>query len=318
MSLFFDDAICEEVVGGALRERALGGDARLHKAFRNGADAIYRTVTLRKRQVAFFALYQKTFRLLGHPERIEALLQEMEGEGRLPAQTYFMRVFGAEEEEARLSPDRARLGVRIRTETFTDAARCAYFLRHEILHILDLLDPAFGCGPGARLSADSPAEETLYRDRYRTLWDLSVDGRLERECKLPGDVRTLRAAEFHALFPGLGTEEAERVFEALWSGPRPAHADLGRMVEGAAALCAALGVPPPGGPENGTGGAPGTPCPLCRFTTFEWAEPEGALAEAVRKEYPGWAPSQGLCTQCANRYLLGAGFSLIPVESKRE
>jgi hypothetical protein len=124
-------------------------------------------------------------------------------------------------------------------------------------------------------------------------------------------MRERRAAEFRSLFPGLEEESAAAVMEALWSGPPPSDPAYRRMVKGAPELCAGLDVPflassVAGRPAPRAGGAP---CPLCRFTTFEWAEATEALTEAVQAEYPAWLPSHGLCSQCANRYLIGSLFA---------
>lgn len=314
MRLLFDDTLCEEIVENEMKGCALAGEPGPKRDFRRAADVIYRTVPLPKRQAAFFGLYQKTLASLPRARRLEALLIEIEAHGSLPASCAFFRAFTGEEEGAQLSEGRDMLGVRIRTETFLDEAARAFFLRHELTHIQDLLDPSFHHDPHSPLAQETPSEESLLRDRYRTLWDLSVDGRLERRGQLPPHMRERRAAEFRALFPALDGENAGSVIDALWSGPRPSDPGLRRMVKGVPELCACLGIPLPapaaaGRPALRPGGAP---CPLCRFTTFEWADASPALTRAVRADYPAWTPSLGLCTQCANRYLLGALFVPAP------
>jgi hypothetical protein len=95
-----------------------------------------------------------------------------------------------------------------------------------LTHILDILDPAFSYDTSRPLSEVSPSEESLLRDRYRTLWDLSVDGRIERKGFLPEGLRERRAKEFQTLFPNLGEPAAEQVFIALWGGTRPSNEEL--------------------------------------------------------------------------------------------
>ena len=319
MKLLFDDALCEEIVEREMENRALGGDLALGQDFRKAADAVYRAVPLPKRQAAFQGLYQKTLSSLLHPGRLKALIAKMEPHGSLPASCVFLRAFKGEEEGAQLSEGRGMLGIRIRTATFLDEAASAYLLRHELTHIQDLLDPSFHHDPLSPLAQETPSEESLLRDRYRTLWDLSVDGRLERRGQLPPEMRERRAAEFRSLFPSLDEENAAEVFGVLWSGPRPSDPELRRMVKGAQELCACLGIPLPAPaaasrPPLRPGGAP---CSLCRFTTFEWSEVTPGLTQAVRADYPAWTPSQGLCTQCANRYLLGALFAPAPRSDDR-
>ncbi|MEK6710060.1 MAG: hypothetical protein AABZ64_05735 [Nitrospinota bacterium] len=310
MKLLFDDALSEEVAEQELDRRTRAGEAAPRENFRRAADAIYRAIPLRKRQAAFFALYQDTLNALGYRARLEALIEDLRPHGSLPQRVVFLRTHKGEEEGAQLSESGDMLGVRIRTETFLDETACAFLLRHEATHIQDLLDPSFSHDPHTPLAPEVPAEENLLRDRYRTLWDLSVDGRLERRGQLPAGMRERRAAEFRALFPSLPGKSTEEITAALWSGPRPTDPMLRRMVKGVKELCACLGVAPPLREASAPARPPaGAPCPLCRFTTFEWAELRPALAEAVRADYPAWRPSQGLCTQCANRYLFGALFA---------
>ena len=66
------------------------------------------------------------------------------------------------------------------------------------------------------------------------------------------------------------------------------------------------------------GFGPGSLCPLCRFPTHEWAENTEHLSQLVKEEYPEWEPLQGICTQCANRYLFTAAFSMNPPNSPNQ
>ncbi|MDP7385536.1 MAG: hypothetical protein QF593_05860, partial [Nitrospinota bacterium] len=145
------------------------------------------------------------------------------------------------------------MSFRIHPLSLLDEGRLAYLIRHERIHVQDLLDPAFGHDETRPLSDGSPVSEDLLRDRYRTLWDLSVDGRLERIDRLPEGVRDQRAAEFGALFRTLGQERTRRIFETLWSGPRREDADLRQMVLSTEHLCEVLAVSVSGGGEGADG-----------------------------------------------------------------
>ncbi len=311
MFLSFNDAICESAVESEIQNRTSDDDFRLASSFREQANAVYADVPSRKREAAFFALYRRYFRELGYPDRVKSILAEFTGGGDLPSECYLVRTFRDEEESAQLSEDRTRLGVQIRLETLRDAKRCAYLLRHELTHILDILDPDFKYDTSRPLSEVSPSEESLFRDRYRTLWDLSVDGRLERKGFLPQGLRERRTAEFQTLFPNLGGKAAGQVFTALWGGPRPSDTELRQMVMGAAPLCSALkiSVDISDGEEPRPTFGPGSLCPLCRFPTHEWAETPEHFSQQVKSEFSGWEPSQGICTQCANRYLFTVALS---------
>lgn len=308
MFLSFNSALCEAVVESEIQRRNSENDFRLAVSFRKKADSIYADVPPRKREAAFSVLYRRYFEELGYPDQIKSILSEFTGGGEIPSECFLVRTFRDEEESAQLSEDGTRLGVQIRAETLRSPERCAYLLRHELTHILDILDPAFGYEPSRPLSEVSPSEESLFRDRYRTLWDLSIDGRLERKELLPEGLRERRATEFQTLFPNLGGPAAEEAFAALWDGPRPSDAAFRQMVRGTAPLCSALNLSAhiSGEDEPRATFGPGSLCSLCQFPTHEWAETTEHLSRLVRAEFPGWDPSQGICTQCVNRYLFTA------------
>ncbi|MDA0999017.1 MAG: hypothetical protein O2807_00685 [bacterium] len=305
MRISFSDALCEEAVESEIAEQSRKGDFRIAQSIRKEMDRVYEDVSSRKRASAFSALYQKYFQLLGFPDRLERIFAEMDGIERLPGECLVVRVVNESEEGAQLSEDGSRVGIRLRTDTLRNFERCAYLLRHELVHIFDILDPEFECDPNQLLSEVSPSEDALFRDRYRTLWDLSVDGRLERKGWLPESVRERRFSEFRALYPNIGDDAAEKVIGALWSDPRVRDTAFRRMVQGAASLCAAFGVSDdsPFAADSLRRLSPGSLCPLCQFPTFDWAESSDALSGMVKAEYPGWNSTQGICTQCANRYL---------------
>lgn len=311
MFLSFNDALCEALVESKFQDGISEGDFRFRDSFRKQADEIYTKAPPRKREAAFFALYRRYFSELDCTERVKGILEEFSANEGFPAECIFARTFRKEEEGAQLSEDGMRLGVQIRTETLCDPVQCAYLLRHELTHILDILDPAFGYDTTRPLSEVSPSEESLFRDRYRTLWDLSIDGRLARKELLPQGLKDQRAGEFSSLFPNLGAEAAEQAVAALWNDRRPSSDELREMVTGAASLCAVLNIATEISDEGESRPVfgPGSLCPLCQFPTHEWAETADELTQAVKEEYPAWEPYQGICSQCANRYLFTAAFS---------
>jgi hypothetical protein len=98
-------------------------------------------------------------------------------------------------------------------------------LRREILHVLDMLDPAFGYIPEVSSGESDPALMTLLRERYRVVWDATIDGRLCREGLLGTGVRAARLAEFTSAFPAL-MEGAQTAFAEWFDGRQPRHAAI--------------------------------------------------------------------------------------------
>lgn len=166
------------------------------------------------------------------------------------------------------------------------------FLRHEFLHVRDMLAPDFGYEPGLTVAGLPPGFERLVRERYRLLWDVSIDGRLAA-AGYPGLAsRTDHAAALARGFPFWSEQRREEILQRLWSGVSPRHADL-------------LGwAADPREVRRQSAPVPGAPCPLCGFPTFDWA-PEvqiRAVEAAVRREFPWWRPEAGLCGRCGEVY----------------
>jgi len=63
-----------------------------------------------------------------------------------------------------------------------------------------------GTAHGQRLADDGPSRDNVQRDRYRVLWDVTIDGRLARSLRAdqPGASRDARWREFAATFSMLG------------------------------------------------------------------------------------------------------------------
>jgi hypothetical protein len=161
-------------------------------------------------------------------------------------------------------------------------------LRRELQHVADMLDPRFGYKPRLPAEAGGGAYERLLRDRYRAVWDATVDGRLLRAGRLPAAVEGERRAEFVRAFAGLDEHAAATAFARFFTDPTPTHDAIVAFVlaPGAGAV------------------RPRTACALCGFPTRDFAS--GALTPAVlaaiAADFPGWQPSDGCCRQCADLY----------------
>jgi hypothetical protein len=137
--------------------------------------------------------------------------------------------------------------------------------------------------------------ERLLRERYRVLWDTSIDGRLVRRGWAARACRTLRLWEFCQTFSMLGPQ-TEAAFARFFHGNAVTHAELVRFACAPEAYLAR----PAGAPQQGER------CPLCRFPTHAF-EPEPmqlphAVVQRLRADFPAWEPVQGLCQQCAELY----------------
>ncbi len=88
-------------------------------------------------------------------------------------------------------------------------------VRHELMHVADQLDKSFKY-------SDSliPKEGTGDFRRYKYLWNVYIDGRLERSGKPAYDTREGREKEIDECYPELSAELRKKIFDFLWElGP---------------------------------------------------------------------------------------------------
>lgn len=183
----------------------------------------------------------------------------------------------------------------LRPESFLKPSALLTFLRHELLHITDMLDPAFGYQPSLPVGEGGPAYDALLRERYRVLWDATIDGRMVRHRWLPESLRSQHLDHFGRTFPMLG-EQMEQHFSRFFDIEPHTHDEL-----------VAFALNPSAPTLAGTSKFhPGGRCPLCRFPTHAFEpDPEaldGNVVDEINRDFPDWQPSLGLCRQCADLY----------------
>jgi hypothetical protein len=177
-------------------------------------------------------------------------------------------------------------------KSLLDTARLLAFLRHELLHLTDMLDPGFGYKPALPAAEGGPTHDRLLMDRYRVLWDATIDGRMARSGWGPASVRDERLEEFARTFPMLGAL-TEDLFGGFFNRDAHTHADLVAFASD---------------PRTGfrKTASPGSRCALCGFPTYDFEPSPERLPEhivaAIGADFPAWRPSRGLCGQCAELY----------------
>ncbi len=292
----YEPRLVEEAVLAVMRGRPE------EAAFRADRDALYPIGDAEEREARFRAFHAAWFERLRLGEAITEAVRE---EPSIAARTTRCLVAVApsgREEGAELfvagdgesAGSRRTIVLRVRPETFTEVERFRALLRHELCHLADMLDPRFGYTPGP-MPLTAPLPDPLLRERYRVLWDASIDGRLQGLGRAPTGVRAERLREFAATFPMLG-ERAEEAFERFFGATALTHADLVRF---AAAPDRSLGL-------ARRGPWPGDPCPLCGLPTHAFEpDPERlprTVCERIHRRFPKWRPADGICRQCADLY----------------
>jgi hypothetical protein len=304
----YEPRLVEEAVFHAVRNHPQA------RAFHRQKDRLYEIADLEAREAAFHDLHAAWFEKLGLGRPIAQALEEQPAIRTATRSCQVRAARTRQEEGAELFVGPSREGqsererrwviVRLAPEALSAADRVLGFLRHELLHIADMLDPRFGYWPRLPQPAAAPAAERLLRDRYGVLWDTTIDGRLARLGRAPAAVRADRLREFARTFPTLGSL-TEETFARFFEADCCTHADLASFAASPRQLAGspASGPRPPAPAPRPR---PGDPCPLCRFPTHAFASgPEGLPADVldrIRTDFPTWEPGQGLCRQCADLY----------------
>jgi hypothetical protein len=271
---------------GATRE-----DAR---AFRRERDRIYDVRDPEARDAQFDALNLRWFERFGLQTRVEAAVNEHAGfTGRLCGGRIVRAMTRAEEGADLIDPAaRAHAGsgpllvLRLRPESLLDQDALLVFLRHELMHVADMLDPGFGYERALPPADGGPSADNILRDRYRVVWDATIDGRLARAGYGGAVTRDTRTREFAAAFVMLG-EDGRHAFESWWDADRPTHAAMVAFAAEPAHAAASR-------------------CPVCRFPVASLDGRINAItppvAAAIQDENPAWRIEQGLCPQCLDLY----------------
>jgi hypothetical protein len=265
---------------------------------------IYDVAKPEARDELFRALYRTWFHRLGLGEPIDKALREQPLITTQVDNCYVLCATHARQEGAELfvaadpvshEIQQRNLRILIRPATLLRAEPVTEFLRHELFHIADMLDPAFAYEPTLPKADGGPTYDTLITSRYRVLWDVTIAGRMLRRGWCAAAVRAQERNSFVQAFAMLN-DRCEDLFQRFFDAAEPRHAEL------AAFACA----PRAAGNDLSNQGVAGTHCSLCRFPTHAFAaDPAKLGAEvfaAISGDFPDWTPAKGLCAQCADLY----------------
>jgi hypothetical protein len=296
--LHYDPKLVEEAVFHAQRDRYVAGELDERRR------RIYEISEPEEQERLFHDLYREWFARLGLGETLHQALQEQPIITALIDACYIVCARQAKEEGAELfvasdggseEKQRRTLRILIRPESLLEPESARTFLRHELYHIADMLDPAFAYEPILPKTDGGPTYDTLITNRYRILWDVTIHGRMVRRGWLPHAARDQQLKDFRQAFPML-QEQGEKHFELFFDADQPEHLKL-----------AAFAFDPRAAAGHLSGqAAAGTHCPLCKFPTHSFEpEPENLGDEvlaAISHDFRHWTPVQGLCAQCADLY----------------
>ncbi|MBI2985338.1 MAG: hypothetical protein HYY45_01085 [Deltaproteobacteria bacterium] len=295
--IHYDPSLMEETVFLAL------GEDREAKKFHRERDRLYGITDAEERERAFQDFHGAWFFRLGLSEQIEKAFGEQpllssSVKGCLVARAPGKREEGGElfvnPEEKLSGREQRTVSIFLLPESLLNPSVLLTFLRHELLHITDMLDPGFGYERELPAAEAGPTHVRLLKERYRALWDATIDGRMVRRGWAPESLRAERLCDFRQTFPMFG-EETEDLFSRFFDREPHSHAELVAFILDPRALAAVPEAHHPGGR-----------CPLCGFPTYAFEpHPECLSSDVIgqiTQDFPRWHPSHGLCGQCAELY----------------
>jgi hypothetical protein len=298
----YDQRLVETVVFREAQRLEAAGDHAKAQRYHQRVDVAYaRDVS--EREQAFFDAHWQLFREYACDLPLTEVAQEFPYVQAQVERGVVTATMSARDELADLFVDdhgERIVLMRLRADRYTDIEALRAFVRHELAHIDDMLDPAFAYDKNCIDDLEHSIAARVTRDRYRLLWAISIDSRSTRAGHVSLYTRAQRFAEFCVLFRFIQEQDALVQFSQLWDEPRPTHAAFMALAREPRTTMQ-QGVTGPGASVLHLG----QPCPLCQFPSHAWAEvdalPEEIL-QMVRAEFPTWTPAQGLCDRCAEVY----------------
>ncbi len=318
MRIEYDPKLAEAVVMLEISRRETEGDLSLQKEYHSVGDTFY-DLPVEEREEEFEKLHNSLFLKLGYEGVIKDALKEFPSlEEKVDYINISKSDFGEEANLMKKGLDDTsalhRIRIKIRPEMFLDHPQLRKVLRHELMHIMDILDDTYGYE--TKIDAANPTEETFIRDKYRIIWDIYIDSRLAKEGKETVIDKDKKFLEFSSLYQKFPYSQRVAVFEGLWATERMTHREILDMARDPVKLVEKAEM------VSGTEimekkkkmHLPGALCPMCRFPTFYWVEElkpddekDKKIMDAIKEDFPGWEPEEGACERCAEIYKMRAG-----------
>ncbi len=266
------------------------------RRFQFEREKIYLVLDADERNAAFYNLYLKWFRELDLETSLKKILDEFKILSDALQILAFRKARTKNEEAAELyvEPTGKRNGViALRPEQFKDEKQLSCFLRHELMHLNDMVCPEFGYTRDQSIQYQDPSQQRLTRDRYRLLWDICIDGRLTRSNHKTLATQEQRWLEFDRTYHFWTEDKRKKVFNSLWTNHFPKHEYL---------LEYAID---PRETRKQFKPFPGALCPLCSFPTFDWVDISRLtpkIIQVIHQHFPNWQLSFGICNRCTEIY----------------
>jgi len=185
------------------------------------------------------------------------------------------------------------------------------FLIQEFMHAKDMVDPEFDYEDA--FIPGNPSIKNLITARFRLLWNIYVDSRLERMGVISVMPKEARYREFDNFYRKVPDKQRRGIFEGVWRTEVFTHEELLSMATDLETLMTKyVDDVEFGEEERDYIHLQGAPCPLCKFPTYNWVDdPESIcdemVIEAIQIDFPDWENRDGACDRCIEVYELRAG-----------
>jgi len=310
MRLEFDPSLIEEVVFGELKAREGKGDFSFTLEYHSCIDPVYENFPSDERPSQFKKIEWDFFKKLESPKIIREIFDEFpELEGKTAGGVIAKAVNPFDEgsyltKGMNQEAGQKRIVVKLLSDRFQDIPHLKKLVRHELMHASDMLSESYGYRD-ERLGGN-PMEESIVKERYCTFWDIFVDSRLIRKGKETISDKEGRYREFEALYKKFPDDVKIAIFDVLWQDENLTHDKiLGLAKDVNEVIKISEGLPIKHTLKKKKTILPGAQCPLCQFRTYYWVEnieQDTYLVNAIKKDFPGWEPEDGVCGQCIEAY----------------
>ena len=185
------------------------------------------------------------------------------------------------------------------------------FLIQEFMHAKDMVDPEFDYEDA--FIPGNPSVKNLITSRFRLLWNMYVDSRLARIGVVSILPKEARFREFDNFYRKVPDKQRRGIFEGIWVTDKFTHEELLSMATDLDTLMSKYVDPGEiSEEERDFIHLQGSPCPLCKFPTYNWVDdPESIcdemVIEAIQIDFPDWESKDGGCDRCIEVYELRAG-----------
>jgi len=313
LEIMYDQQLVDDIVYKGLAKLEMTGDIELYKEYHEKRDAIY-DLEQEKRAKRFKELDNDFFSRLGYDVYVREIFDEYPDIEEVIEEVHVRRATTRQNEGSNVVDEGKKVIIRLYPELFIEGKEMHKVIRHELMHVSDMMDKNFNYNVNEEFSP-SPMEERLMRDRYRLFWDISVDGRLVRKGLETTASRDERKREFDSFFSKITEGSRDLIFSKMWEAEEPMSHD--RMVELSKDINKVLALAAGSRSTEEIveeaeklGPLPGTTCTLCGFPSFDWVEEAAEdedIVKVLKEDFPDWKPQDGVCSRCAEYYKIKAG-----------